>query len=408
MWNLNQITEKIKVPKKLECLFITAKRYIDIYGGRGSAKSHTIATFLLSKALEKKCRILCTREIQNSIRDSVWKLLSDKITEYGWDDFFDVKNDSIICKKTGSEFIFKGLLRNINDIKSMEGIDFCWVEEAQSVSRKSLEILIPTIRKPKSQIIFSYNPTNDRDPVHVDYTLADRDDCLKVEINYSDNRWFPEVLKKEMEYDRSHDLDKYYHIWEGKTVVHSQAQVFYGKWAIDEFEAPEKTFFLFGADWGFSNDPTCLVRCYNSDGKLFIDYETWGIGIDIDKLPDMFSNIPESKKFHVTADSARPETISYIQKRGFPLIRPAVKGKGSVEDGIAFLRGFAKIIIHPRCKHTIDEFRTYSYKTDPITGEISNKLEDKNNHLIDSLRYATEHLNLTASKEVYNRFGVRV
>lgn len=225
MYPLNPTATKIQVPEKLKCIFTTDKRYIDIYGGRGSGKSHSIAIFLLIKSLEKKIRILATREVQNSIRDSVWKLLSEKIYEYGWDSFFYITDSSIVCKRTGSEFIFKGLRGNAQAIKSTESIQIAWVEEAMSVSRQSLEILIPTVRNPGSQIIFTYNPTLEEDPVHADYTLTDRDDTLKIEVNWRDNPWFPEVLKSDLAYDKKTNTGKYLHIWEGHCEVFSNEQI---------------------------------------------------------------------------------------------------------------------------------------------------------------------------------------
>ncbi len=380
----------LKIPNIFLPIFSTVLRYVVLYGGRGSGKSHVVATFLIIKALESKKRILCAREIQNSIKDSVHKLLADKISELNLDKYFTVKHDSIVCMN-GSEFIFKGLLRNPQEVKSLEGADYCWVEEAMAVSRKSLEILTPTIRKPNSQILFTYNPTNEDDPVHADYTLADRPDTLKIKSNYDANPFFPDVLRAEMEYTKRTDYDKYLHIWQGECVKHSQTQVFYGKWLVEEFEH-ENEFLYFGADWGFSNDPTALIRCFIRDNKLYIDYEAWGIGIDIDKTPALFQTVPESDKYPITADSARPETISHVYQNGFPKIKRSIKGKGSVEDGIAHLRGYEKIIIHSRCKHTIDEFRHYCYKTDVKTGQISSVLEDKFNHCIDALRYACEDL----------------
>lgn len=384
----NNIT--VYIPTKIQPLFSTKKRFIVIFGGRGSGKSWGVALFLILKAMNFKIRVLCTREIQNSIKDSVHKLLSDTISKYHFDKYFIITEKSI-KSINGSEFIFKGLRHNPNDIKSTEGIDYCWVEEAHSVSRKSLEILTPTIRKECSQIIFTYNPTDEFDPVHADYTLGDRDDILKINVNHNDNKKFPAVLKAEMEYDKRVDYDKYLHIWEGKCQKHSDAQVFFKKWQVDNFNTEElkPEFIYFGADWGFSQDATCLIRCFIKDNILYIDYEVYGVGVDIDKTPQMFDNVPDCRKYDIIADSARPETISYMKRNGFR-IRGAYKGAGSVEDGIAYLRSFEKIIIHERCKHAIDEFRLYSYKVDPHTGIISNKLEDKNNHCIDALRYALE------------------
>jgi phage terminase large subunit len=386
-----RITYKPKPPPKLIPIYSTNKRYVCLRGGRGSAKSWSVADLFLRNGLREKCRILCAREVQNTIRDSVHKLLYDRIQFYGLQDFYLVKNDTIVGLN-GTDFIFKGLLRNTQDIKSAEGIKYCWVEEAQTVSRQSLKDLIPTIRVDNSQIFFTYNPTNDDDPVHVDYTLTHRDDCLNIEINYHDNPYFPAVLQMEMEYDRSHDIDKYHHVWCGETIKHSEAQVFYGKWVVDEFEAPANTFFYFGADWGFSKDPTVLVRMFECDGNLYVDHEIYRVGLDIDLIPSEFKTIPLSDKFPMVADSQRPDTISYVRQRGFPLIESSKKGKGSVEDGIAHLRKYKKIVIHPRCKNTIYEMRTYSYVVDKKTGVISNKIEDKANHAIDSMRYAAEKM----------------
>ena len=401
---------ELLIPDKLGDLYLTKKRFIVIYGGRGSAKSWSIADSLIIRARESKKRILCTREIQNSIKDSVHKLLSDRIKALGLDNHFKITDKSIVGSN-GSEFLFKGLRHSPDDIKSTEGIDYAWVEEAQSVSRKSLEILTPTIRKEKSQIIFSYNPTNEDDPVHTDYMLADRDDTLKIQINWSDNPFFPKVLRQEMEYDKKVDYDKYLHKWEGQCIKHSEAQIFYGKWSIDCFDSPDKDIdkekfkswngnFYYGADWGFSNDPTCLVRCFIIDKKLFIDYDAWGVGIDIDKTPDLFNLVPGAMRHKIKADSARPETISYMNNNGFN-IRGAKKGKNSVIDGIYKIRGFEEIIIHQRCQKTIEEFRNYCWKVDQKTGAISNIPEDKSNHIIDALRYGLEDINHQEAKILY-------
>jgi phage terminase large subunit len=386
---LKQLT--IQVPPKLKPIFSSQHRFIDLYGGRGSSKSWSIGSLFIINGYQQKKRYLCTREYQNTIKESVHRLLADTIQRFELDTFYKITDDSI-KGRNGTEFIFKGLRKDPDGIKSMEDIDAAWVEEAHTASRKSLDILIPTIRKERSQIIFSYNPTNEDDPVHADYTLSNRQNVLRIECNYDDNPFFPEVLRQEMEWDRANDIDKYMHIWRGQCAKHSEAQVFYGKWIIDDFELPLSVFFYFGSDYGYGPDPATLNRCFVLDNKLYIDYEFHGIHTDIDKLPEEYSKIPESNKYPITGDSSRPDTIAYIRQRGFPLIKSSIKGKGSVEDGIAFMRSFDKIIIHPRCKHTIDEFRLYSYVVDQKTGQISNKLEDKHNHHVDNLRYALEDL----------------
>lgn len=386
----NQID--ITVPEKLLPIFTATHRFITIHGGRGSAKSHTVARMLLVKGMQKKSRFLCCREIQKSISQSVHKLLSDIINDSPVLSKFYVITEKAIRGANGTEFIFQGLYQNEQSVKSTEGIDVAWVEEAQSISRKSLAVLIPTIRQIGSQIIFTLNPTNTDDPVYVDYVLADRPDNLRIECNYSDNPFFPDVLRADMEFDRAHDSDAYLHIWEGKPVRHSDAQVFKGKWVVDEFEAPEKTFFYFGCDWGFANDATTLVRCFIKDNRLYIDYDYYKVGLELPDIIPAFKSIPESVKYPIFADCARPDTISYVRNNGFPLIVGAEKGKGSIEDGIEHIKGYEKVVIHPRCTHTIDEFQLYSYKVDPRTDIISNDVEDKNNHCIDAIRYALSKL----------------
>jgi phage terminase large subunit len=149
------------------------------------------------------------------------------------------------------------------------------------------------------------------------------------------------------------------------------------------------------------------VRCSLDGQTLYIDFEAYMIGCEITQLPDLFDRVPDSRKWFITADSARPETISYMQKHGFPKINHAAKGKGSVEEGIAFLQSF-DIIVHPRCTHTIDELTMYHYKRDPLTDEIMPILDDKNNHLIDALRYACEGVRKASKPHQAEKYTRRV
>ncbi|MDE2078708.1 MAG: terminase large subunit, partial [Burkholderiales bacterium] len=159
--------------------------------------------------------------------------------------------------------------------------------------------------------------------------------------------------------------------------------------------------FRYGADWGFSIDPSVLVRCWIDGKRLYVDHEAYMVGCEIDALPSLFMSVPDAEKWPIVADSARPETISYMRKHGFPKILPAIKGARSLEEGVEFLKSF-DIVVHPRCKHLIDELTLYSYKTDPLTGLVIPQLEDKDNHVIDALRYACEGAR-RASKPVIQR-----
>jgi len=209
-----------------------------------------------------------------------------------------------------------------------------------------------------------------------------------VQANYSDNPRLPQVLRDEMEYDRSRDFDKYNWIWMGAYRKASAANVF-KNWIVEEFERPAGTVYRLGADWGFSIDPTVMVRASIEGKRLYVDFEAYMIGCDITDTPDLFDKIPESRKWFCRADSSRPETISHMVKSGYQKMIAAAKGAGSVEEGISFLQSF-DIVVHPRCVHVIDELSTYKYKEDKLTGEVLPILEDKRNHTIDALRYACE------------------
>jgi phage terminase large subunit len=363
-------------------------RYKVMRGGRGSAKSRSAAAALLLQAAAFPHRVLCAREIQKSIKDSVKRLLDDEIERLGLGSFFESVEHEI-RGKNGSLFIFAGLRGNSASIKSMEGITRCWVEEAQTISRASLDDLIPTIRTPGSEIWFTYNPRFDTDPIDTMFKADELPpNTILLHVNWQDNPWFPDVLKQEMDYDKRRDMDKYLHIWEGKYQTSSEARVF-KNWTVEEFDVDPTAVIRQGADWGFSVDPTVLVQCYIVGRKLYIPYEAYRVGCEIVDTPALFMSLPDAEKWPMVADSARPETISHLQKNGFPKITSAIKGAKSVEEGVEFLKSF-DIVVHPRCKHLIDELTLYSFKTDPLTSEVMPVLADKDNHVIDALRYALE------------------
>lgn len=378
---------EIKIPPAFNGI-CEPHRYKVYYGGRGAAKSWAVASALLAISLQKQCRILCTRELQKSIADSVHRLLLDMIYRYHLENYFTVTQTSV-TSIIGSEFIFAGLRSNIGEIKSMEGIDICWVEEAQKVSENSWRVLIPTIRTDGSEIWVTFNPVDDTDPTYKRFITNPPWDALIQKVSWRDNPYFPETLLKELEYDKRIDHEKYLHVWEGETRKISEALVFAGKWAVDVFDAPVGTVYYYGADWGFSQDPSVLIRCFIQENKLYIENEAYGVGVDIDKTPEMFDTVPDARKWEIVADSARPETISYMVRNGFKM-RSAMKGAGSVEDGIAHLRSFEKIIVHERCIHTAYELANYSYKVNKLSGQVMPILEDAHDHCIDSLRYALE------------------
>jgi phage terminase large subunit len=378
----------IETPAVFEPL-LSASRYKGAYGGRGSGKSHFFAESLIEKSIMVKTDAVCVREIQKSLDQSVKKLLASKIESMNAGAYFEVQ-DAKIKSKHGGLIIFQGMQDHTSDsIKSLEGYDVLWGEEAQSLSQRSLDLIRPTIRKEGSELWFSWNPHLPTDPI--DVLLRGEHpppDSVVVRANYGDNPFLPDVLRAELEYDQRRDPEKYAHIWLGEYQRNSEARVF-RNWTIEEFTRPKGTVHRLGADWGFSIDPSVLVRCDIEGNRLYVDYEAYQIGCEIVNLPELFMSVPEAEKWPITADSARPETISHMRKNGFPKMTAAIKGAKSLEEGIEFLRSF-DIVVHPRCTHLIDELTMYSYKTDPLTGAVVPILEDKNNHVIDSLRYACE------------------
>ena len=366
-------------------------RYKVFYGGRGSGKSWAVAQAIVLMCDMITIRVLCCREIQNSIKDSSYQILRDTADRLGLADRFDFLESEIRHKDTGSRVIFKGLARNVQSVKSTEGIDIAWVEEAQTVSETSWETLTPTIRKPGSEIWVTFNPLNADDPTTKRFIESAPPDAFVRKVNYDENPYFPSELRKEMEWDKSNDYEKYLHVWEGYPRTISDAQVFKGRYTVeaipdDLHKKADRLFF--GADFGFARDPSTLVRCFIIENTLYIDAEAYGVGVEIDELPSLYRSVKGSDEWPILADCARPETISYLANRADFRIRAADKWQGSIEDGIAYLRSFDRIVIDPSCKHTADEFRLYSYKTDKLTGEILPIVLDKNNHVIDALRYA--------------------
>lgn len=205
---------RVEVPRKLKPL-LYPKRYKGAYGGRGGAKSHFFAEQIIIRAFTQPTRIVCIREVQNSIKDSVKQLLQDKIAKFGLEPFFDILEGEIRGPR-GSQIVFKGMQSyNASNIKSLEGYDVAWVEEAQTLSQHSLDLLRPTLRKEGSELWFSWNPRFKTDPVDIFFRKSPPPDAISVMVNWYDNPWFPDVLHKEMRHDFDVDEDKAEHIWNG-------------------------------------------------------------------------------------------------------------------------------------------------------------------------------------------------
>ena len=398
-------TATIKLPPKLLSVFAPARgelRYRCAYGGRGSGKSFTFAKMAAIWGVVEPLRVLCTRELQDSIKESFHAELKNAIASEPWlAASYDVGVD-YLRGRNGTEFIFKGLRHNIGSIKSISGIDLCIVEEAEDVPEASWQALEPTIRAPKSEVWAIWNPRLDGSPVDLRFLKSTPPRAAVVEMNYPDNPWFPLVLEEQRLHQRSTlDAETYAHIWQGAYLKQGKANIFSGKWRVGELQ-PDDTWHgpYFGVDFGFASDPTAGVKCWISpdERQLYVEHEAGGVGVELDDTAKLLvEGLPDIARHAVYADNARPESISHLRRPDpygrrphLPRIEAVSKGPGSVEDGIAHLKAFSAIVVHPRCVETIKEMERYSYKVDRLTGDVLPVIVDAWNHYIDALRYAME------------------
>lgn len=386
----------VQLPPKLVPVFTPprgAVKYRGAYGGRGSAKSASFATMAAVYGYAEPLKILCTREFQNSIKDSFHAELKTAIERHDWLNAHYEVGEHFIKGKNGTEFIFKGLRRSLSSIKSTSNVDLCIVEEAEDVPEPAWRDLTPTIRSHKSEIWVIWNPRARESATDIRYKVKPPPDALIAKLNYDDNPWF--VSDTNLEQERLRDLDlldpnTYAHIWEGEYLDNSDSQILGGKWSVKDFtpgndwDGP-----YHGLDFGFSQDPTAATKSWIHDNRIWVEYESGDVGIELDHTAPMLKrDIKGIERFEVIADNARPESISYLKRHGIPRCKSVRKWAGSVEDGIAYLRSYKEIVIHSRCKNMRKEARLYSYKVDDQSGQVLDKIIDANNHYIDSLRYA--------------------
>jgi phage terminase large subunit len=380
----------IKTPRW--CLpLLDPSRYKGAKGGRSSGKSHFFGELLVEEHVSNPdLQSVCIREVQKSLKFSAKKLIEDKIYSLGVSHLFEITQTEI--RRVGGRgiIIFQGMQDHTADsIKSLEGFDRAWVEEAQSISARSLELLLPTIRKPKSQIWFSWNPENEDDPVDDFFSYADADDSMVlVHVNYTDNPFCPQEILDLAERHAERNPDTYDHVWGGGYAVISDKYILKNKYIEREFEV-DGSFGqpLQGMDFGFANDPTVAVRCYIKDRTLYIRHDCSKIHLELDHTTKYVQeHIPNIEKYGLKSDCARPESISYLKRHGLPLITGP--GKLKIEDGIEYIKSLKGVVIHPDCKATIIEFKKYQYKVDKKTGDILPIIVDKYNHCIDAIRYA--------------------
>lgn len=415
---------KPEIPPAYQFLYETA-RYKVAKGGRGKGASWSIAIVLIDMAHTRKLRIMCVREVQNSIKDSVYQLILDQIHRLGYTEFFDIGANSIKSKVSGSEFLFRGFNDLTADsIKSIEGINIIWCAEAHAMGDRSWRILSPTIRTSGSEIWVDYNPEEEDAATNKKFTKNVPKRAIVRHINFDQNPFFTPELEEERqeslalienaptdEAREQAQLD-YNNVWLGATRKVHKASIFGAKYVIETFD-PLTDAGVWngpydGGDWGFSQDPSVRLRVWvhikpNGRKRLCIEREAYGIGVDNMDLPELFDSFPNSRDVKIRADNARPETISfmkggefrpeYIQKSGITggfNIVAVNKWKGSVEDGIAHMKGYDLIVCHTRCVYTQKELVLYSFKVDRLTGEVTTDIIDANNHCMDACRYALD------------------
>lgn len=383
---------KLKEPFRMP---LGTYRNLVLHGGRGSGKSYSVALWVAILGAVMPLRILCTREYQNTIKESFHAELKRAIKSCEvLSSVYDVGVDYLRHKNNGTEFIFRGLRHNIDGITSMSGINLVVVEEAESIPHESWRSLIPTIREEKSMFVIIFNPKSRDSWVAENFLVqATQPRSLVVEMNYLDNPYFPDVLDEQRRADElTLDPALYAHIWLGQFYERSDAQVFGDRWRVAEF-TPGNDWHgpYFGLDFGYANDPTAGVKAWIHDNTLYIEHEAYQRKLELDHTVDFLrQRLPDVERHVMRADNARPESISYLRRHGLPKVAPCEKGKGSVEDGIEHIKSFKEVVIHPRCKEAVTEFRMYSYKTDRLSGDILPILTDAYDHIIDSLRYSLE------------------
>ncbi len=393
---------QIKLPPKLIPVFSGPARYRGAHGGRGSAKTRSFALMTAVRAYMfaeagKSGVVLCGREFMNSLADSSMEEVKQAIRSVPWlDAYFDIGEQYIRTRNRRVSYAFCGLRTNLDSIKSKARILLAWVDEAENVSEVAWQKLAPTVRETDSEIWVTWNPEKDGSPTDTRYRKNPPPGSKIVELNYTDNPWFPDVLEQERLSDRERlDDQTYAWIWEGAYRENSEAQILAGKYRVADF-VPAAGWHgpYFGIDWGFSQDPTAGVKLWINDRRLYVEHEAGRVGLENDDIAKyMIARLPGIERHIVRADSARPETISHVKSSGsgtrqcLPQIMGADKWPGSVEDGIAHLRSYAEIVIHTRCKEFLREARLYSYKVDRLTGDVLADIVDKHNHYIDATRY---------------------
>jgi phage terminase large subunit len=378
---------------------IDASIFFVLYGGRGAGKTFALCSYLiLSSFRDKDCYYLCAREIQESLQASLYSVLEKLIKDMDLQDAFELSKTGIKNTQTGVKIIFRGLWRDPDSIKGIPSIKKVLIDEASAISRRSWNILVPTIsRNQGCQMLISFNPEFEDDVVYDEFVKNNtRQDTIVRKISHEDNEYLlPASFFKEMFALKNRDYDLYLHVYEGHCKVDSEQKVFKKDkhWCVQDFEESNNIDVMIGLDLGFSaTHPTFAVRMYIENNCIYVTHEAVKTGLDICDLNDfLVEELPNVQQVTVWTDSSRPETISAMKRRNTPTLwaKGVKKGTGSVEDGIEHLRSFDMIYIHSSCEHLIENFKKYGYKTDRADN-VLREVEKKYDDGIDAMRYALE------------------
>ncbi len=388
----------VEIPKNLLPLF-QPKRYKILHGGRGSGKSWSVARALIALSASKPLRILCARETQKSIQESVHRLLKDQIGLLGLDSLFDVQ-ESRILGKNGSEITFVGVRQQgVANMKSYEGTDICWVEEAQVVTQKSWDVLIPTIRKPGSEIWVTFNPELDSDPTYERFVLNPPSEAWVQQVNWSDNPWFPPELEKERQDWLKRDPTGYKTVWEGECRPAVEGAIYARE--IDQLQregrvrnVPYDPLLKVHTVWDLGwNDSMSIILCQRSASEVrVIDYIE-----DSHRTLDSYVADLREKRLNWGSDYIPHDGRAKDFKTGRSteeMLRamgrnPRVLGQESIEEGIKRAR-----MVFPRCyfdkdktSSLVNSLRRYRRQVNQVTNEPGSPLHDEHSHAADAFRY---------------------
>ena len=394
---------RLQLPDKLAPLF-QPRRYKVMHGGRGGGKSWSVAGVLLAMGADRPLRILCAREIQKSMKDSVHRLLKDQIVKLGLESFYEVL-DTEIRGANGTLFLFSGLQSHtVDSIKSFEGVDIVWVEEAHGVSKKSWDVLMPTIRKADSEIWLTLNPDMDTDETYVRFITTPSDDTWVCEINWRDNPWFPEVLNQErLKAKRTMSKEDYEHIWEGKPRTVAEGAIYRheivdmiggGRLTLVPYDPSLPVHTVWDLGWndamtiGFVQRGPMDVRIidYIEDSHRTLD---WYVA-QIEKRPyrwgtDYLPHDGRTRNFQ-TGKSTEEQLQAMGRKR------VVVQNATSVEEGIKAAR-----MLFPRCyfdkdktERLVECLKRYRRAIHTQTNEPMGPLHDEFSHGADMFRYIAQ------------------